>query len=89
MLPGLTEEQKLYLQKRYEFYLKLTIRAWESFENSGELFYLHLMFQRQASASCLMDIANCNGSHLQRAADECYFKGLDVMNDVRKKWKNG
>lgn len=34
-----------------------------------------------------MDIANCNVSPLQEISDKCYFKGLDVMNDVEKKWK--
>ena len=89
MLPELTEAQKLCLQELYEFFLKLTIRAWEGFENSGGLVYLHLMFHRKATASCLMDIANCNAGYLQERADECYFKGLDVMNDVEKRWKNG
>ena len=89
MLPALTEEQKLYLQKYYEMELTCAINAWKMYEYLEGLGSLILMFERRAKAEFLRSLGNCNESHLEELMDECYIKGLDAMIDIEKKGKNG
>lgn len=89
MIPGLTEDQKLYLQKYYEMQIKCANNAWKMYEFRGNLGSLKLMFERRAKAELIRSLGNCNASHLEELMDECYIKGLDVMIDVEKEWRNG